>query len=166
MQAVSPGAIHHEEIDMRTRTTLLLVSLLIAAPAFADWDPALEAQEQAARQAELRKQQEQERKNQQMKAEALAKHQAGVMAEKRKNLGAAAKGKSDAEVNALYEAKIKSATQTANKTAAEVRSKMSNAQAADGIKQATGISIKDMSNMSDAELEAIGNEMEKRYGGK
>ncbi|WP_171697507.1 hypothetical protein [Methylomonas sp. ZR1] len=45
---------------------------------------------------------------------------------KRKNLGAAAKGNSDAEVNRLYDAKIKLTTDQANHLAQEARSAQRN----------------------------------------
>jgi len=127
--------------------TAVLLVLLANAPAFADYDPAEEAREKAQRDAAQRAQQQQQQEMQRQKRDAEAKYNAAVGAEtmksRRKALGAAADGKSDAEVNRLYDAKQKKDD--------------------DAIKSLTGKSSKDMEKMSNAELEALARELEKKY---
>jgi hypothetical protein len=85
------------------------------------------------------------------------------MDSKRKTLGAAAQGKSDAEVSKLYDAKIKKDTDAAYKGADEAKSALSSGQGAAAMKSTTGKSMKEIQNMSEAELEAWSKEMEKKY---
>ncbi len=82
------------------------------------------------------------------------------MDSKRKMLGSAATGKSDAEVNSLYDAKIEEGAQTAQ----TARKALSEGQGADAVKQVTGKSMAEMENMSDEEAEAFSKEMEEKYG--
>lgn len=142
----------------------LLGSLLVSLPALADWDAALEAREQAVRDAEQRKFQEQERQNRKLKADAQATFEAGQMESKRKTLGAAAKGKSDTQVNAMYDAHIQRLQQDAMRGAAGAKSGMSSGQGAAALKQTTGKSMAEIQNLSDAELDALASEMERMYG--
>ncbi len=132
---------------MKHAVTAVLLALLASAPAFADYDPAEEAREKAQRDAAQRAQQQQQQEMQRQKRDAEAKYNAAVSAEtmksRRKALGAAADGKSDAEVNRLYDAKQKKDD--------------------DAIKSLTGKSSKDMEKMSNAELEALARELEKKY---
>jgi len=95
---------------------------------------------------------------------ANAKANQEMMDSKRKNLGAAAKGKSDAEVNRLYDAKIKQTTDEANRLAQEARSALSQGQGAAAVKQVTGKSLQELENMSDEEADALSRELEKKYG--
>ena len=83
---------------------------------------------------------------------------------KRKTLGAAAQGKSDAEVDKLYAAKIKSDTDAAYRVADEGKRALSSGQGAAAVKQVTGKSMKEIQNMSDAELDALAKDLEKKYG--
>ncbi|QSB00758.1 hypothetical protein JWZ98_19205 [Methylomonas sp. EFPC1] len=146
-------------------SVILLMLLTIFNPnALADWDPELEAQEQAQREATQRAEQTREREAQKMVDEANAKGNREMMDSKRKNLGAAAKGKSDAEVNRLYDAKIKQTTDEANRLAQEARSALSQGQGAAAVKQVTGKSLQELENMSDEEAEALSRELEKKYG--
>jgi phage-related minor tail protein len=116
---------------------------MLAAPAWADYDAALEAREAAQRKAE---QQEAARK----KAE-VARLQADNMAKyQREFVGAEAKGKSDAEVKQLYDRKMAAI----------------NKQAADAQKTYSGgkYSPEAMKNMSNEEAQALAREMQKTYG--
>ncbi|MDX8128168.1 hypothetical protein QLH52_12805 [Methylomonas sp. OY6] len=146
------------------RVILLMLLTIFNPNALADWDPELEAQEQAQREATQRAEQAREREAQKMVDEANAKGNREMMDSKRKNLGAAAKGKSDAEVNRLYDAKIKQTTDEANRLAQEARSALSQGQGAAAVKQVTGKSLQELENMSDEEADALSRELEKKYG--
>ena len=142
---------------MRLRAGLAALAILASTAAWADYDPALEAQEKAQRDAAQKAARENQQKVQKLKDDAAAQYNKEQMAAKRKALGAAARGKSDAEVDKLYAAKIKSDTDAANRA-------LSSGQAADALKQSTDKSMKEIQNMSPAELEAMGKELEKKYG--
>ena len=92
------------------RALLFSVVLTLVTPlAHADWDAALEAKEAAAREAEAQKQAAQAAEVQRLQAAAMSKFEAEQTQSMRQSLGAAAQGKSDAEVKALYEARNKAA---------------------------------------------------------
>ena len=143
----------------------VMLSLAVTAPAFADWDAEAEARREAERAAERRAEEARQRENQRLKDAANARGNAAVMAEKRKYLGAAANGKSDAEVNRLYDAKVSRTTADAYAKGAEAQRKMNSAEGQAALREVTGKSMQDLENMSDAELEALGREMERKYGG-
>lgn len=84
-----------------------------------------------------------------------------MMDRKRKNLGAAAKGKSDAEVNRLYDVKIKQTTEDANRLTQEGRSALSQGQGAVAVKQVTGKSLQELETMSNEETDGLSRELEK-----
>lgn len=151
---------------MRRRYNFILplLALLAASPAQADWDPELEAREAAERDAQARARQEEERAMQQQHDKAQAEYLKAQMDEKRKVLGAAAKGKSDAEVNALYDAKISSDAAEAYKAADTARKALSSGQGAAAVKQVTGKTLQELENMSEEEAEALSREMEQKYG--
>ncbi|MBL0028536.1 MAG: hypothetical protein IPO95_05465 [Rhodanobacteraceae bacterium] len=88
----------------RIPALLFLTMSLFALPARADWDAKLEAEEQAKREAAAREEQARKAEADAMLAAARAKADAAMMADKRKTAGAAAAGRSDAEVNRLYDA--------------------------------------------------------------
>ena len=141
------------------------LSLLAVGHAHADWDAEGEAREQAARDAEAREQAAHDAATQKLKRDAEAKAHAGIMAEKRKYVGAAAAGKSDAEVERLYNEKQARTAQEGYAAAADAQRKLNSPQGRAATKEVTGYSMEEMSNMSDAELEALSREMEKKYGG-
>lgn len=149
---------------MKRLVAAVLLSLCASGQAFADWDPELEAREQAQREAAQRAEEAKQRQVDEMMRDANAKANAGIMAEKRKYVGAAANGKSDAEVTRLYDAKVARTTAEANASAAEARQALSSGQGAAAVKDVTGHSMKDIENMSDAELDALSRDMEKKYG--
>lgn len=151
---------------MKHAVPVALLLLLASAPAFSDYDPALEAREKAERDAEQRAQQQKQQAIQRQKQEAEAKANAAMMQDKRKTLGAAANGKSDAEVDRLYDAKVKKDTEAANQSAAAARKAMSQGQGDAALKSVTGKSMQDLEKMSDAELEALSKDLEKKYGAK
>lgn len=145
---------------------VLLAALTASAPVLADYDRELEAEERAKLEAEQRAEAARQAENARIKKEAQDKADSAMMAEKRKYVGAAAKGKSDAEVNALYDAKIKKTQAEGFAAAARTQESLSSGQNAAALKQVTGKSMAEIQNMSDEELEAMAAEMEKKYGGK
>lgn len=149
---------------MKKIIAVLMASMLFSAPVMADWDAEMEAREAAERAAEQQAEQAKQRAAQQQMDAAQAKANSAIMAEKRKTLGAAANGKSDAEVNKLYDAKIAQDTAAANNAAAQAKGALSQGEGAAALKQVTGKSMQEMENMSDEELEAMAKEMEKKYG--
>ena len=148
---------------MKIRCFLAALAMLTSMSAWADWDPALEAREQAQREAAQKAERDKQRQIQKMQSDANAKYNKELMDSKRKTLGAAAQGKSDAEVSKLYDAKIKKDTDAAYKGADEAKSALSSGQGAAAMKSTTGKSMKEIQNMSEAELEAWSKEMEKKY---
>ncbi len=116
---------------------------MVAVPAWADYDAAMEAREAAQRKAEQQQAARKKAETEKMKADANMKYQRDVV-------GAGAKGKSDAEVTALY-----------NKKMADI-----NKQAADGQKLYSSgkFSEQSMKNMTNEEAQALAREMQKQYG--
>ena len=148
---------------MRIRIAFVVLVLLAGTQARADYDPALEAQEKAQRDAAQKAARENQQKMQKLKDDAAAQYNKEQMASKRKALGAAATGKSDAEVDKLYAAKIRSDTDAANRAADDAKRALSSGQGADALKQSTGKSMKEIQNMSPAELDAMARDLEKKY---
>jgi len=142
----------------------ILISILSSVHALADGDAAQDArdlaQERAQQEAAQREKAQQEQQFQTMQNEMNAKYNKEAMDSKRKMLGSAATGKSDAEVNDLYDAKIKEGTQTTQ----NARKALSEGQGADAVKQVTGKSMEELENMSDEEAEAFSKAMEEKYG--
>ncbi|WNB75422.1 hypothetical protein [Methylomonas koyamae] len=93
---------------------------------------------------------------------AKAKAEREVMDGKRKALGAAAQGKSDAEVDRLYQARTRQNQQEAERLSAETRAALSSGQGAAAVKQVTGKTLQELENMSDTEAEALTQELEKK----
>lgn len=149
------------------RMLYILISSLFftSSMVLADYDPALEAEEASARaasqQAELKRKAEADR----MTAEYKAKQEMAIMNDKRKRVGKAAEGKSDAEVSRMYDEKVAADTQEALDGVAEAQKKMSDPNANAQMKAATGKSMQEIMNMSDAEREAWAAELEKNMGG-
>jgi hypothetical protein len=142
-----------------------LLSLMTATQAHADWDPELEAQERAKYEAAQREQAARDAAAAKIRREAEAKAHAAMIADKRKYVGAAAQGKSDAEVERLYDQKVAEKTREGENLMAEGQRRMNDPAARAATKEVTGYSMEEMSNMSDAELEALSRQMEQKYGG-
>lgn len=143
----------------------LSATLLAALPVHADWDAKAEAERQAQREAEQREERARQAKAEAAKAAAIAQANAAIMADKRKTLGAAANGKSDADVNRLYDAHIAAKTAEANAAIAEGQKALSSGAGAAALKSVTGHSMQELQSMSDEDLEALAAEMEKKFGG-
>lgn len=144
---------------------VLSATLLAALPVHADWDAKAEAERQAQREAEQREERARQAKAEAAKAAAIAQANAAIMADKRKTLGATADGKSDAEVNRLYDAHIARKTAEANAAIAEGQQALNSGAGAAALKSVTGHSLQEMQSMSDEELEAMAADLEARYGG-
>ncbi len=149
---------------MRYFPLLVLILMLSASPAFADWDAEGEAREQAERDAQERARQEAERENKKNQDEARAKYGREVLNSKREALGAAANGKTDAEISALYDAKIKADTEQGMRAYQQGREALSHGAGADAVKNVTGKTLQELENMTDEEAEALSRELEKKYG--
>jgi hypothetical protein len=143
--------------------TAMLLTMLVIAPAAADYDAAMEAREQAQREAARKAAAQKQREMDQQRAAAKAKQDSMMLAEKRKVLGPAASGKSDAEIDQLYDAKVKRDTAAAHSAMQSAQSKTDDKQMNDAARQVTGKSIQEMQNMSDAELEKLSRDLEKKY---
>ena len=149
----------------RIPSLLFLTLSLLALPARADWDAKLEAEEQAKREAAAREERARKAEADAAMTAARAKARAAIMADKRKTLGAAANGKSDADVNRLYDALIAAKTAEANAAIAEGQKALSSGAGAAALKSVTGHSMQELQSMSDEDLEALAAEMEKKFGG-
>ena len=149
----------------RIPSLLFLTLSLLALPARADWDAKLEAEEQAKREAAAREERARKAEADAAMTAARAKARAAIMADKRKTLGAAANGKSDADVNRLYDAHIAAKTAEANAAIAEGQKALSSGAGAAALKSVTGHSMQELQSMSDEDLEALAAEMEKKFGG-
>jgi len=142
-----------------------IVFSVFSLHALADWDYELEAKEAAEKKALEEQQAKENAKADVMRKDAEAKANAKMqqqnkktMASKRKALGKAANGKSDAEVEKLYDAKVQKDMAEAQK-AANTPNPEKEAQ----MKKMYGKDTKDLMNMSDEELEAFSKDMEKKY---
>jgi hypothetical protein len=141
---------------------LTVVCLVLSTAAHADWDPELEKEEEARRQAEK-----------QAEARNQAEMQAIKTAAMRKALGADANGKSDAEVRRLYTARfenpqgqLEAAKAKQAKARRDIDSSLApNRAQIDAATQAMyGKSLDELQNMSEAEAEAMAKELEAKYG--
>jgi len=149
----------------------LLLSIFLSLPILnsichADYDAALEAREDAKRQAA-----QAEAAKQKARTDAMV--QAAQAKAEREYIGTAANGKSDAEVHRLYSAKVQadqsqaiSLAQNAKQLQASNQRKIDETklQREEGVKNITGKSLDEISHMSDAELDAMANQLEKKYG--
>ena len=150
---------------MKKLFSVMFLSVLLCAPAWADMDHAAEARREAERKAQRQKAAQEQAKADAMKQQALDKAHAEVKARgsstaaMRKSLGKSADGKSDAEVQQMYQAKATSDAKNIQAREAATRP-MKDAQ----MKQMYGKDTKDLMNMSDKELEEFSKQMEKKYG--
>lgn len=152
----------------KSHVLTLAFTALVPVFAFADYDPALEAQEAAQRQAA---QAAAAKQKAQMDA---IKHDAQTKME-REFVGAEANGKSDGEVSKLYAAKMQKmrtdsirANADGQKLANDMQKKAAEThdQRSAAMKAMTGKTSDELMGMSDEELEAFSKQMEAQYGGK
>ena len=154
---------------MRQIVIVFLISILtLSGICRADYDAAMEARETAQRQAA-----QAEAAKQKAKADAMGR--AAQLKAERAYIGAAAAGKTDAEVHQLYAAKVKvdqvraiNMAQNAKQLQAENLkiAEDTKQQREAGVKNITGRSLDEISRMSDSELDAMANELQKKYGGE
>lgn len=151
---------------MKSRSNLILpvLAIFVASPVAADWDPEQEAIEEAERAEAERARRENEREAQRQRDAMKAESERVQLQGKRDNLGAAAAGKSDSEVNALYDAKIESDTAEAYRAAGQALKAMQSPEGEAAINQVTGKTLEQLENMTDEEAEALAREMEQKYG--
>lgn len=151
---------------MKSRFKLILpvLALCVASPVAADWDPEQEAIEEAERAEAERARRENELETQRQRDAMQAETERVQLQARRDHLGAAADGKSDSEVNALYDAKIKSDTAEAYRAAEQARNAMQTPEGAAAIKQVTGKTLEQLENMTEQEAEALARELEQKYG--
>ncbi len=147
-------------------TFALLVGSHPVATVRADYDPALEAQEAAARQARAAAEARQ-------KAAANAQMAAAKDKAYRQALGAEANGLSGAELERAYNAKMARDQKAAIANQAEAMKMFHQGQQQyagskektdAAMKQAFGKSVGELQNMSDEELEAFSQQLEKQFG--
>ena len=149
---------------MKRFALVLLCLFAVVAPVLADYDPVLEAEEEAKRVAAAREARAREAEAAAIKKRYEAEAHKRIMDDKRKTLGSAANGKSEAEINALYDQQMKARMAEATRGAAEASAAMKSKEANESMKQATGKSLTELQNMSPEQLEAFAAEMESKFG--
>ena len=151
---------------MKKLTLIAIIAGVFSLNVYADWDPALEAREAAERKAGQQRAAKQKAEHDKMIKDASARAY-------RQALGKDAVGKSDAEVERIYnnrqaqvlkqaatvEAAIKSSERQPKKTGDSTGI----AQGDAAMKAMYGKSVNDIGNMSDKEREAFFKDLEKNY---
>lgn len=152
---------------MRAITVGLLFLVLGASCVLAQDDPAMEAEEAAAQAATDRADQALEEKAEGKTTAAEEKYEAALTRDKRKWLGRDAAGKSDADVNRLYEKKVEASSAAAAAASTSSLKAMRDLGANAQMKAATGKSMQEFMEMSPeeqaewaAELEEDNNDAE------
>ncbi|MEQ1887972.1 MAG: hypothetical protein ABL951_02190 [Alphaproteobacteria bacterium] len=143
---------------------LPVLTVLMCAPVLADWDPVAEARYEAERKASQQAEEARQREMQAEKDKAQAAYDNQMQAHKREYLGAGGEGKSGAELDALYDAKIKRDTESGMQAAEAARKSLGSGNGAAAVKQVTGKTMQELENMTDEEAEALEREMLKKYG--
>jgi hypothetical protein len=129
-----------------------------------DSDPAPEDQEAAAQAAADRGTQQLEAEAERKMDLAGAKQNAALIQDKRKWLGSAAVGKSDGDVERLYEQKVNVDTDAAESAIGNEQRAMRDRRANAQMKAATGKSMQEIVNMSPEEQQEWVAEMEGNDG--
>ena len=154
---------------MKKPILLLIVANLFslnALNAHADWDPALEAREAAARYAEQQRTAKEKAETDKMIRDANQKY-------RRDALGKEAVGKSDAEVARIFQQRQGDAIREGNAASVAGRALAADVKKFDAstraerdaqMKGMTGKSGTELENMSDTELEAFAKDMQRKYG--
>jgi hypothetical protein len=153
---------------MKKILLIAALSILPSCNAWADWDAALEAREAAQKKAAAEKEAREKAKTDKLIYDAN-------MQGMRQQLGKDAAGKSDAEVQKLYKARVDAYQKQAPVAAANAAKMERDVKKLDAdtrperdkqMKAMTGKSVTELQNMSDKELEAYAKEMEKKFGVK
>jgi hypothetical protein len=149
---------------MRAITVVLLSLLLcvscVSSDSDSDYDPAPDAQGAAAQAAADRGTQQLEAEAERKMDLAGAKQNAALIQDKRKWLGSAAVGKSDGDVERLYEQKVNVDTDAAESDIGNEQRAMRDRRANEQMKAATGKSMQEIVNMSPEEQQEWVAEME------
>ena len=85
------------------------------------------------------------------------------MNDKRKTLNTTTQNKTNTKINQLYQTQTRQNQQKTERLSAKTHT-LSNSQGAAAVKQVTGKTLQELENMSDAEAEALAQELEKKYG--
>jgi hypothetical protein len=143
-----------------------IVSALLSANVYADWDAAGEAREAAEQKAG-------QERNAREKAEHDKRIRESTQKQMRAYLGKDAAGKSDAEVERIYNnrqsealrqaAAVEAAVGTSNRRSKKSGDSAGMEQGDAAMKAMYGKSVNDIGSMSDREREAFFKEMEKKY---
>ena len=151
---------------MKKLTLIAIIAGVFSLNVYADWDPALEAREAAARKAGQQRAAKQKAEHDKMIKDASAKAY-------RQALGKEAVGKSDAEVERIYKQRGADALKQAAAFSVSGNALSGRSQKLDPntrsqrdaqMKSMTGKSVTDLEKMNDKELEAFTRDMEKKYG--
>lgn len=150
---------------MRAITAVMLSLILCASCVSTDSDPAPEEQEadeqEAAEQAGAeRGSWLQETETERRMDQAEAKQNAALTQDKRRWLGRAAVGKSDGDVERLYDQMVNADTDAAESAVGNEQRAMRDRRANEQMKAATGKSIQEIVNMSPEEQEEWAAEMQ------
>lgn len=144
----------------------LLVLMSLSIPVYADMSAedkaADDAQNVADAEAAARKKAQEEafdRQNEALKAKLIKQAEDEGTVNMRKVLGKDAEGKSDAEVRRLYDQRSTQAVQDLTEKEAATRGERDAA-----MQNMTGKSLEDLENMSDADMDKMAEELEKKYG--
>ena len=147
--------------------TVVLLSLLLCVSCVSsdsDSDTAPEDQEAAAQAAADRGTQQLEAEAERKMDQASAKQNAALIQDKRKWLGSAAVGKSDGDVERLYDQKVNVDTDAAETAIGNEQRAMRDRRANAQMKAATGKSMQEIVNMSPEEQQEWVAEMEGNDG--
>jgi hypothetical protein len=149
---------------MRPFTAVLLSLVLCASCVSTDSDPAPEEQEAAAQAAAERGTRQQAADAERRMDAAGARQNAALTQDKRRWLGSAAVGKSDGDVERLYDEKVNADTDAAGSAVGNEQRAMRDRRANAQMKAATGKSMQEIVNMSPEEQQEWAAEMEGNNG--
>jgi hypothetical protein len=146
--------------NMRAITAFFLCLALCASCVSTDSDPAPEDQEAAAQAAAERGFQQQEAEAERRMDQAGAKQNVALTQDKRRWLGSAAAGKSDGDVERLYDEMVNADTDAAESVVGNEQRAMRDRRANEQMKAATGKSIQEIVDMSPEEQQEWAAEMQ------
>lgn len=149
---------------MRAIIVVLLSVILNVAGARADDNTARDAREAAAQAAADRASQKLEADAERTLDEAAAKQDAALTRDKRRWLGSAAVGRSDGDVNRLYDDRVNAGTAAAASTIGSAQRAMRDPRANAQMKAATGKSMQEYMRMSPEEQQEWAAEMQEEMG--
>lgn len=147
------------------KITVVFLSLFLCVSCVSsDSDPAPEDREAAAQAAADRGTQQQKAEAERRMDQASARQNAALTQDKRRWLGSAAVGKSDGDVERLYDEKVNADTDAAESAIDNGQRAMRDRRANEQMKAATGKSMQEIVNMSPEEQQEWAAEMEATDG--